>query len=68
MTHWLEYSEADFDAARAAGGRRTREAHGRYGLFFVATPVKAKRAPELGAELPGQASIFDTDTDTDTEE
>ena len=60
MTHWLGFSEADFDATRAA---RTARAHpaGQPGLFFVATPVKPARPGREAGQLPGQAAMFGTD-------
>ena len=69
MTHWLGFSEADFDASRAPRGTSKRAAAtaGQPALFFTPTPVtRPKRAPGQD-QLPGQVSIFDTDA-TDTEE
>jgi hypothetical protein len=61
VPHWLEFTEADFDASRAprgAAAKRAREAD-QAGLFFVATPVTrpAKHAP-LPEQLPGQDALF----------
>jgi hypothetical protein len=62
--HWLEFSEADFDASRAPRGaaRKRGAERDQGGLFFVATPVtrSAKHAP-LPAQLPGQADLFGED-------
>ena len=69
MTHWLGFSEADFDASRAPRGASKRAAAeaDQSALFWVATPVTRPKRAARQDQLPGQVSIFDTDT-TDTEE
>ena len=68
MTHWEEFSPADFDARRAARGaaKRAAAAADQAGLFFVPTPVArpAKSAP-VPEQLPGQAGLFGDDDQGD---
>jgi hypothetical protein len=63
-THWLQFSEADFDASRAprGAGRKRAAERDQGGLFFVATPVtRPTRHAPLPAQLPGQADLFGED-------
>lgn len=63
MTHWSEYSEADFDRSRAPRGaaRRAAETADQAGLFFVATPVTrpAKTKHEPDNHVDGDVALFD---------
>ena len=63
MTHWLEFGEADFDAARAPAGAAKRAAAtaDQPGLFFVATPATRPARRTDPGQLPGQVPIFDVD-------
>jgi hypothetical protein len=61
MTDWAQFSEADFDAARAPRKARQRES-GQAPLFFVATPVtRPGRTAPPAAQLPGQGDLFGED-------
>ena len=64
MTHWDEFSAADFDRSRARKGTRQRPAAP--ALFHLPTPVErpAKTAP-VPEQLPGQAGLFGDDDQGD---
>lgn len=58
MTAWGEFTEADFDMARAPRYVRDNQAAGMVPLFGAGTPT-VKRA--AGAELDGQEAMFPDD-------